>query len=102
MNLLNLFQRPDINQLAKEAQNDPEIALIDVRTDDEYETEHIPGSIHLELSKANELPDLIPDLEHKIYVYCHSGMRSEQACAIFQNMGYQNVTNIGGLASWKG
>lgn len=102
MNLFAKLAGPDINRLAKEAEADPSIALIDVRTDEEYEAGHIPGSIHLELAKAEQLPGLLPDKSRPLYVYCHSGMRSAQACRIFQALGYETVKNIGGIAAWNG
>ena len=37
-----------------------------------------------------------------LYVYCYSGARSGQAAAALRRMGYTNVKNIGGIASWRG
>lgn len=102
---MNLFARlagPDINRLAREAETDPSIALVDVRTDEEYQAGHLPGSVHLELAKAEQLPGLLPDKSQPLYVYCHSGIRSEQACRVFRALGYETVKNIGGIAAWNG
>lgn len=101
MNLLK-FRKADINALAGEAHANPQILLIDVRTGEEYREGHIPGSIHLDLADAESIGDVAPDINQVLYVYCHSGMRSSQACAIYKSMGYTNVTNVGGIASWRG
>ncbi|MGI5896848.1 MAG: rhodanese-like domain-containing protein [Oscillospiraceae bacterium] len=95
-------RKTGIDTLAVEAQNNPQILLLDVRTKPEYREGHIPGSVHLELAEAETIGDIAPDLNQTLYVYCHSGMRSSQACAIYRSMGYTNVTNIGGIASWHG
>ena len=47
MNLFAKLAGPDINRLAKEAEADPSIALIDVSRDEEYEAGIIAVSIHL-------------------------------------------------------
>ena len=37
------------------------------------------------------------------YVYCHSGVRSVQACQIMKTFGYENLYNLlGGISNWKG
>lgn len=102
MSLQHIFRQPDINQMAAQAAGDPSITLLDVRTDEEYREGHIPGSVHLELARAEQIGALVPDKEQKLYVYCHSGARSSSACTIFQRMGYTQVTNIGGIAFFKG
>jgi phage shock protein E len=40
-----------------------------------------------------------PDKNKEIYLYCRSGNRSGKATRILQNLGYRNVTNIGGIQS---
>ena len=37
------------------------------------------------------------------YVYCHSGVRSIQACQIMKTFGYENLFNLlGGISEWTG
>lgn len=102
MGLTSIFKQPDINRLASQAAEDPSILLLDVRTDEEYRDGHIPGSVHLELARASEIASVAGDREQKLYVYCHSGSRSARACSLFKDMGYTQVKNIGGIASWRG
>ena len=75
--------------------------LIDVRTPPEYSENHIPNSISIPLanlkSKFNEITKI---LDSEIIVYCQSGMRAEKACSELVNMGYTNIKNLGGIASW--
>ena len=82
--------------------NDPSIRLIDVRTRAEYRQGHIPGSENLPLDQIADLRDQIPDRQTKIFVYCLSGGRSQSACVQLTQMGYTNVSNIGGITQWPG
>ena len=92
----------DINLLARQAMEDSRIALVDVRTQEEYLEEHIPGSLLVELARAHTILDMIHNHDTPLYVYCRSGRRSEQASILFRRLGYKNVRNIGGILSWNG
>ena len=78
--------------------------LLDVRTLAEYEKKHLPHAILLpidEIKKGN-VADTLPDKDQKIFVYCWTGRRAEDAAAILFNMGYKNVVNLGGIVDWSG
>ncbi len=78
-----------------------EVALLDVRTNEEWATGYAKGAIHFDLAKlqAGELPDIAKD--KSIYVYCAAGARAEKARVILEEAGYTNVINIGGLSNWR-
>ena len=43
------------------------------------------------------------DKDLNYYVYCHSGVRSVQACQIMKTFGINNVYNLlGGISEWGG
>ena len=90
MGFLDLFARRDINAGVTQYQADPKGVLLDVRTREEYAQGHIPGSRTL------------PDRSTPLYVYCYSGARSGQAVAALKRMGYDHVTNIGGIQTYRG
>ncbi len=71
--------------------------FVDVRTDEEWQTEHLNGAVHLDLAKIQQgqLPDLPKDAP--IALYCRSGNRAGQAMQILQKNGFTNVRNAGGL-----
>lgn len=77
--------------------------LVDVRTEDEYDDEHIDGAILLTLDQINEdsAKDIIDDKNKVIIVYCRSGNRSSQAVTILNNLGYNNVYDLGAMSNWK-
>ncbi len=95
-------QALSMGEAAGELQRDPQIRLVDVRTREEYRQGHIPGSQNLPLDQIGEIPQLIPDKDARIFVYCLSGGRSQMAAAQMARMGYMNVANIGGITAWRG
>jgi rhodanese-related sulfurtransferase len=45
-------------------------------------------------------PELLPDLEAEILIYCRSGNRSAQAAKKLIAMGYTKVYDFGGILDW--
>ena len=79
---------------------DTEVVIIDVRTEAEWNSGYLENAIHVPLDKIKETIALTePDKSKEIYLYCRSGNRSGKATSILQNLGYKNVTNIGGIKS---
>ena len=74
--------------------------LLDVRNPLEYQRHHLPGAVLLPLpqlaARAAEVPR-----QGAVVVYCQSGVRSAQAVALLQSLGYANVQALsGGLEEW--
>ena len=72
--------------------------LVDVRTPEEFRSGHLPGAINLPLDQLGAVP--LPK-GRPVFVYCHSGARSAQACSTLRAMGCQ-ASNLGGLAGYRG
>ncbi|GAB5475912.1 MAG: rhodanese-like domain-containing protein [Maribacter sp.] len=90
---------------AEQLQNDDNAFILDVRTDDEVEEGYIPNAkqidIYLGQGFIDELQKL--DASKNYYVYCRSGNRSGQACAIMNSIGIENTFNLeGGFMNWTG
>lgn len=102
MGLFDFFKNKDINQGIEEYRNSENAVLLDVRSLQEYKNGHIPESMNLPLQNIEEISELVNDKEAELFVYCHSGVRSRQASAILEHMGYVNVKNIGGIAAYSG
>ena len=102
MGFFDFLKSPDINQGVEECRNTAGAVLLDVRTVEEYRDGHIPGSRNVPLQSIDRVSDGIPDRETPLYVYCRSGARSSQAVSLLRQMGYTNVQNIGGIASYTG
>jgi rhodanese-related sulfurtransferase len=78
-----------------------EIIILDVRTKEEYDAGHIAGAILVPNETiVDQQPELLPDLDAEILVYCRSGNRSAQAAKKLIAIGYTNVTDFGGMIDW--
>ncbi|MDQ6859679.1 MAG: rhodanese-like domain-containing protein [Verrucomicrobiota bacterium] len=88
-----------------EAQGEVErgAVLIDVREEESFREEHLPGAKHLTRGMVElEIEDEVPDLNQPIIIYCGGGSRGALATESLQKMGYTNVRSIrGGLRAWK-
>ena len=74
--------------------------LIDVRSPTEYASGHIEGAISLQLNRLSQtIQSTIPDKNTPIIVYCVSGARSASARNGLLKLGYDNVSNGGGIGS---
>lgn len=77
--------------------------LIDVRTEEEYNEEHIEGAVLLPVDTITEetVHEIVKDLDTPIIVYCQSGNRSQQAAELLSNLGYREVYNLGAMSNWQ-
>jgi phage shock protein E len=81
---------------------DPNIIVIDVRTQEEYEGGHIPGSIMISYEEIPiKVPRLIRKRDAKIFVYCSSGFRSKIASLSLIKLGYTNVFDLEAISGWR-
>ena len=77
------------------------IVILDVRTKEEYDAGHIAGAILVPNETiVDKQPELLPDLDAEILVYCRSGNRSAQAAKKLIAIGYTNVVDFGGIIDW--
>ena len=92
-------------ELIKRLKKDKNSYLLDVRTLEEFEDSHIPNSKLLNIRDPQLFMDGIQELDKNknYYVYCHSGVRSVQACQIMKSFGFENLYNLlGGISEWTG
>ncbi|NLP21789.1 MAG: rhodanese-like domain-containing protein [Erysipelotrichaceae bacterium] len=88
-------------ETAYELMQTEEVIVLDVRTIDEFKGGHIENAIHLDVSNIkDEMPDVLPDKDAKILIYCRSGNRSYQAALKLDKLGYTNIYDFGGLNTW--
>lgn len=70
--------------------------IVDVRTPEEYDEEHIKGAINIPYDKIDEKVEL--DKDKQILVYCRSGQRSRIAYNTLKRLGY-DVYDLGAYKS---
>jgi rhodanese-related sulfurtransferase len=70
--------------------------ILDVRTRQEYDAGHIPGSVLIPHDELAERLDELPDPSQEIVVHCKSGRRAGMAESILAEAGYTNVRDLTG------
>lgn len=97
------YRQVSPEEAAAMMEEETDYIILDVRTQEEYETAHIPGAICIpnETIGTEDIPEL-PDKEQLILVYCRSGNRSKQASEKLAKQGYTNIVEFGGINSWPG
>lgn len=80
-----------------------DVVLLDVRTPEEFNAGHISHAINADVRSVDFGKKLRAlDKNKTYYVYCRSGMRSQQACKIMTESGFKQAINVkGGFLSWK-
>ena len=102
MGFFDLFKHRDSTQGVAQFQQTSNAMPVDVRTPEEYRDGHIPGSINVPLQQIEDIDLEVSDMSTPRFVYCRSGARSRHATAMLQEMGYEEVQNIGGILNYKG
>lgn len=96
-----IYQTLSAEKAMERMEANPEILIVDVRTEEEYKEGHIPGAILIPNEGITvDKPGALPDLDAEIFVYCRSGRRSKEAAEKLVNLGYTNVYDIGGVIDW--
>lgn len=90
---------------SEQLESDENTFILDVRTPEEVEEGYIPGATNIDIYLGQEFVDELEKLDKSknYYVYCRSGQRSGQACAIMNKLGFENAYNLeGGFMNWTG
>jgi rhodanese-related sulfurtransferase len=77
--------------------------LVDVREDNEFAKDHLPGAIHLGKGIIErDIEKTVPYTAAPLVLYCGGGFRSALAADNLQRMGYTNVISMdGGIREWR-
>ncbi|WP_299467364.1 rhodanese-like domain-containing protein, partial [uncultured Gimesia sp.] len=77
-----------------------EVTLLDVRSDAEWNTSHIPEARHFFLGR---LPDRLTaiDVNQPVVVQCQGGARSAIAAGVLQASGINVINMTGGIQAWQ-
>ncbi|WP_033959118.1 rhodanese-like domain-containing protein [Psychroserpens jangbogonensis] len=99
--MADLTQQEWISELGA----DNKAVVLDVRTPEEVAEGIIPNAIHIDIFKGQGFIDEVQQLDKTktYFVYCKAGVRSGQACAVMNQLGFNKTYNLlGGFSVWKG
>ncbi len=83
---------------------DKDAVILDVRTEEETENGIIEGAKVIDIYQGQGFIDDVEklDKDKNYYVYCRSGARSAQACALMGQLGFETTYNLlGGYMAWS-
>ena len=95
----------DQSSWEKLALTDKKGTILDVRTLEEFEISRIPNSKNIDFYNPQnfmlEIEKL--DKDNNYYIYCRTGVRSANSCALMKELGFKNTFNlVGGIVEWNG
>jgi rhodanese-related sulfurtransferase len=92
-----------VHELKKLREMNPDICIIDVREDNEWQEQHIPGALHIPKDEiSTRIVKSVPDHNQPIYLHCRGGVRSMHAASYLLAMGYKDVYSVdGGIVEWE-
>ncbi len=97
------YRSVDQKEAIRIMSTDGQSLIVDVRTQQEYDEGHIVGAILVPSTDILEgKVDAFPDKEQKLFLYCRTGRRAEDAAQKLTELGYTNVYEMGGILNWKG
>lgn len=73
---------------------------IDIRDNYEYNINHIPSAININMDKLILNPENYLNFYETYYIYCQKGIVTKKVCNILSNLGYKVVEITGGYNSW--
>ena len=77
--------------------------IVDVRTPQEYAAGHVQKAINIPNETISTTPPAaLSDKGQRIFLYCRSGRRSQDAAQKLAAMGYTNLVDFGAITDWRG
>ena len=74
--------------------------LVDVRSQAEFASGHLPGAINAPVSELGAHVKKFGAKDQPVIVYCASGTRSAMARSVLKGQGFAQVFNLGAMSRW--
>jgi thioredoxin len=93
----------DAQAFSKQIKATPNAQIIDVRTPEEFQSEHIDKAVNVDWLNANFVANAAKfDKSKPVFVYCKSGGRSSKASSKLAELGFKNIYELqGGILKWN-
>lgn len=76
------------------------VKIIDVRSVEKYNDNHIPGAINIPAEKLLAYYQKYLNQNETYYIYCQKGLKSLKISQILNRLGYKLINLNGGYESW--
>jgi len=100
---MHRIEEVSAQQAAKIIAEKPDLGILDIRTEMEFEAGRIRNAQLIDFYEA-DFAERIADLprEKEYLVYCRSGVRSANALPLFQKLGFQKIYHLTyGILDWQ-
>ncbi|MBC7867331.1 MAG: MBL fold metallo-hydrolase, partial [Gloeobacteraceae cyanobacterium ES-bin-316] len=99
----DLIINVEADELIMDMPHDPNLTVVDVRTETEFADGHLPDALNLPLAEMTDIAELAQfEDDQNLYVHCAGGYRSVIASSLLKRQGVHNLRNVeGGWAKIK-
>ncbi|MEE4208980.1 MAG: rhodanese-like domain-containing protein [Parvularcula sp.] len=93
----------DAREAAQLLEQQPEVQVLDVRTEGEFEEGHIAGAAQINYLAPNfKAQARRLDMSKPYLVHCRSGHRSSRAVRVLKELGADTIYHLdGGILAWR-
>jgi hydroxyacylglutathione hydrolase len=92
----------DVNELHAWMQRNDAPLVVDVRSDAEWRTGHMPDAIHVEAGRITESADTQVSRDRPVVLHCRSANRATVGLSLLERLGYRNLTVLDtGFGNWQ-
>lgn len=91
------------DEAEKLLKENPKIVVLDVRTEDEFKSGHIPGAKNLDIM-SQDFPQKLAalDKDTTYLVHCAAGSRSARACKAMDQLKFTSIYHLNtGFKAWE-
>ncbi len=96
------FKNVSVSDLNWAMSTSDEFTILDVRTPGELSQGYVEKAVNMDVNNSNFRSEAASlDKDKTVYVYCRSGIRSQNASKILIELGFSDVRNVeGGFTAW--
>jgi hydroxyacylglutathione hydrolase len=99
--VLTPLPQTSVHALRERLDSDPNLLVLDVREEQEFEARHVRGAVHLPFWAVPSRAGVLPR-DRPIAVICEGGLRSSLASSLLEHAGFDHLVNVsGGMAAWR-
>lgn len=92
----------DVNELHAWMRRDDAPLVVDVRSDAEWRTGHMPGAIHIEAGRITENAETRVPRDRPVVLHCSAANRATVGLSLMERLGYRDLILLDtGFGNWR-